>query len=216
MKNKRMIIFSIIVFLLLGVLYYNQNISREKAFNSDNNLRLLKTETAVENLSPDSKATKDELEIIVHLAGAVKNAGVYKLNKKDRLVDLIKAAGGLKENADLKQINLAEKLFDGQKLIIPELAEQIDQNSTAADQLFEKGGENLLNKNFSSSSSNLVNINQADQTELEKLSGIGPAKAAAIIKYREENSYFSQKEDLLKISGIGDKTLENIKDEIVL
>jgi competence protein ComEA len=216
MKNGKIIIFLIVAVLLLGLSYYSQKIDYGRGLNSENNLSLLNEGTAVENLDFNSKDEKDEDQIVVHLAGAVKNAGVYKLNKSDRLVDLIKAAGGLKENADLNQINLAEKLYDGQKFTIPLLIRDIDQNNNLEISAFTKSENNLVNNYSSSSSSNLVNINQADQSDLEKLSGIGPAKAAAIIKYRKENSYFSQKDDLLKISGIGEKTLENIKDEIVL
>ena len=192
MKNGKIIIFLIVAVLLLGLSYYSQKIDYGRGLNSENNLSLLNEGTAVENLDFNSKDEKDEDQIVVHLAGAVKNAGVYKLNKSDRLVDLIKAAGGLKENADLNQINLAEKLYDGQKFTIPLLIRDIDQNNNLEISAFTKSENNLVNNYSSSSSSNLVNINQADQSDLEKLSGIGPAKAAAIIKYREENSYFLQ------------------------
>ncbi len=216
MKNAKIIIFLFVALLLLGLSYYNQKTNYGRALNSENNMSLLNEGTAVENSKLNSRDEKNNDQIVVHLAGAVKNAGVYKLNKSDRLVDLIKAAGGLKENADLNQINLAEKLYDGQKFNIPLLIRDIEKNNTPKISDFTKSENKLINNYSSSSSSNLVNINQADQSDLEKLSGIGPAKAAAIIKYRKENSYFSQKDDLLKISGIGEKTLENIKDEIVL
>ena len=215
MKNSKIIGFSIVALLLLSLSYYSQNIDQGRVLNSEHNLSLLDKGGAVENLNLNSKE-KEENQIVVHLAGAVKNAGVYKLNKSDRLVDLIKAAGGLKKKADLNQINLAEKLYDGQKLTIPVLITNMDQKSNSEVFSFPKDERNLINNYSSTSSNNLVNINQADQSDLEKLSGIGPAKAAAIIKYRKENSYFSKKNDLLKISGIGEKTLENIRDEIVL
>jgi len=214
MKNRKIIIF-IIIGLMLAFSYYSQNLDKSRDLNSQADFNLLETGAAAENFSLNSEAEENDLKIVVHLAGAVKNPGVYKLNKSDRLVDLIRAAGGLEENADIKLINLAERLYDGQKLIIPELIKNIAQN-TNDDSLLKKRGENSINNFSSSSSSNLININQADQSDLEKLSGIGPAKAAAIIKYREENNYFSKKNDLLKISGIGEKTLENIQDEIVL
>lgn len=198
-----------IIVVILILAHYNQNIQQNNALNSELNI--------LEARKKDVDQNKEEAgnKIIVHLSGAVQNAGVYRLNESDRLVDLIKAAGGLKENADLTKINLAEKLYDGQKLIIPDLKNNND--------LFKKHSNNLkqdqgvLNNNYSSSAADeFININQADQSELEKLSGIGPSKAAAIIKYREENSRFNKKEELLEISGIGEKTLENIEDEIVL
>ncbi|MFN2340611.1 MAG: helix-hairpin-helix domain-containing protein [Halanaerobium sp.] len=212
MFQNNKIVFLIIAFsLMLILLYYNQNIQQNKVLESENSLNLLE----VENSREKSKAEESEVQIIVHLAGAVKNAGVYKLNKSDRLVDLIKAAGGLRENADLAQINLAEQLYDGQKFTIPEIIKnkELKNNNFSEPQTVE---ETMIDNYSNSSNNDLININRADQNELEKLSGIGPAKAAAIIKYRDQNSYFSKKSDLLNISGIGEKTLENIKDEIVL
>lgn len=206
-KNSKNIFIIIIILILLFLFYYNQQTQQNKVFKSASNLNM------IENKNKNLDSEKSEAEIVVHLAGAVKNEGVYKLTKKDRLVDLIKAAGGLKKNADLGKINLAKKLYDGQKFIIPEFNEGTDDfkansNSQISEELFSE-------KQFSSDN-NFININQAEQSELEKLSGIGPSKAAAIIKYREQNRNFTKKEDLLNISGIGEKTLENIKDEIVL
>ncbi|PTW01287.1 competence protein ComEA [Halanaerobium saccharolyticum] len=209
-RNKKLI-FVFLAALLLVFGYYIQEGEKVTELDSKNNLQVLETGSFPQNAS----AEPADKSIVVHLAGAVKNAGVYKLDKNDRLVDLIKAAGGLTENADLTKLNLAEKLFDGQKLIVADKSKNND---------FEKIGnsniestEEIVIGNYSNSKhSSLININQASQSQLEELSGIGPSKAAAIIKYRDENSYFSSKEDLLKISGIGEKTLENIRNEIVL
>lgn len=209
--NKKIVFALLIVLLFLITAHYNQNIHENYALDAENDLSLLETEKEAK-----SDFDEQELKIIVHLAGAVKNAGVYKLNKSDRLVDLIKAAGGLKENADLERINLAEKLYDGQKLIIPEIRKSSIKNKVKELSNSQSEQQKIFNNYSVSNESTLININQAGQNELEKLSGIGPSKAAAIIKYREQNDYFTQKDDLLKVSGIGEKTLENIKDEIVL
>jgi len=213
LKNNKIIFFIFIGLGMLVLAYYNQNIQPGEALNSESNLSLLETGIETER-SVDNSAAED-YQIVVHLAGAVKNAGVYKLNKSDRLVNLIKSAGGLKENADLKQINLAEKLYDGQKITIPEIIKNTKHKNPKVS-ASQNNGKILINNYSSSSNNDLININRADQSQLEKLSGIGPSKAKAIIKFRRQNSYFSKKEDLLKISGIGEKTLENIKDEIVL
>jgi competence protein ComEA len=208
-KTKNILILVIILFLLF-LSYYNQEKKNEEIINAGSNFNSL------ENGNLEYKSAEDNIiKIIVHLSGGVKNPGVYKLNKKDRLINLIEAAGGLKEQADLKQINLAEKLYDGQKVIIPLITEKnIEVNSLAQSRL--KNSTGILNNYSSSSNNQLININQADQAELETLSGIGPSKAAAIIKYREQNSFFSEKKDLLNVSGIGEKTLENIEDEIII
>ena len=211
-KTNSKNVYILIIMIFLGFLfYYNQNFEESKSLNSATNLNLLDN-----GAYQDSSVEKPEEEIIIHLSGAVNNAGVYKLTEKNRMVDLIKAAGGLKENADLKQINLAEKLFDGQKLIIPTLNDETN-NLEAKNDVFSVDKEQIISNTYTSTNNdNLININQADQSRLEKLSGIGPSKAKSIIKYREENSYINKKEDLLNISGIGTKTLEKIIDEIVL
>lgn len=210
-KNKKVIFILFSAVLFLAFSYYNQDSDQISKLNSENQLNILEAA----DLKNNSSVKEAKEIIVVHLAGAVKNAGVYKLDKNDRLVDLIKAAGGLKDNADLTQINLAEKLYDGQKFTVAEIKKTEDKATLI--NLKVKNGKEIFDKNFNSSDNgSLININQADQSQLEKLSGIGPSKAAAIIKYREEKSYFSEKEDLLKISGIGEKTLENIRDEIVL
>ncbi|PXV66426.1 competence protein ComEA [Halanaerobium congolense] len=215
-STKQLLILVTIVFILF-LAYYNQAIEENEVLNSASNFTLeVKNEAAEKANRVEIK--NDNQEIIVHLSGEVKNPGVYKLKSKERLIDLIKAAGGLKNKADLEQINLAEKIFDGQKVVIPSV---LDRNSNqAADHNFiESGNFNVEGKLVSSYSKSaekeLVNINLAGQDLLESLSGIGPAKAKAIIKYRNQNS-FNKKEDLLNISGIGKKTLENLENEITV
>ncbi|MGM0498659.1 MAG: helix-hairpin-helix domain-containing protein [Bacillota bacterium] len=208
--NTKNILILVIILLLLFLSYYNQEKQNEEILNAGSNLNSLESEKL------EHKSAEDNIiEIIVHLSGGVKNPGVYKLNKNDRLINLIEAAGGLKKQADLEQINLAEKLYDGQKVIIPLIIEKnIEVNSSVQSGL--QDSTEILNNYSSSSNNQLININQADQAELETLSGIGPSKAAAIIKYREQNSFFMEKKDLLNVSGIGEKTLENIEDEIII
>ena len=210
LKNNRNSILVLVILLGFAFLfYYNQDIKQNEALNSNANLNLLTNDQEL-------NTEKSESKIIVHLSGAVKNAGVYKLREKDRLVDLIKAAGGLKDNADLAQINLAEGLFDGQKLVIPELINTA-QSATSVNRLKFDAEDTFINKTYTANAdSNLVKINQASQSQLEKLSGIGPAKAAAIIQFRDKNGNFKKKEELLKVSGIGEKTMEKIRDEITL
>lgn len=206
LKNTNKKVFIITAVILLFIFsYYKQNYDQEQLLNSENEMNILATNT---------KKKTNRKEIVVHLSGAVNKPGVYRLNSEKRLVDLITAAGGLEKNADLNKINLAEKIFDGQKIVIPKINQTKDlilKNS-----LDQKSRFNNLTNYSSQGSSDLIDINQADQSDLEKLSGIGPAKAAAIIKHREENGNYKQKKDLLDVSGIGKKTLANIEDEIRL
>lgn len=209
LNSKNILILAVLV-LLLFLNYYNQGSQNEEVLNAASNFN----EVDNEKLLKKSEEEKSD-QIIVHLSGGVKNPGVYKLSRKDRIIDLVKAAGGLKEEADLDQINLAEKLYDGQKVIIPLIMENNIEISSS--EKSKTGISSIILNNHSDSSGNqLININQADQTKLEKLSGIGPSKAAAIIKYRKEVNFFVKKEDLLNISGIGEKTLKNIEDEIII
>lgn len=207
--NAKSVVILIGIAVLLFLIYNNQQ-QKGEILSADTNFQLLETEK-MNNKSQEKKSEK----IIIHLSGAVKNPGVYRLNKKERLIDLIEAAGGLKEEANLERINLAESLYDGQKVIIPLIKAKNNQLNSTEDFKAQSDQESL-NNYYGSTDDKLVNINQADQSELESLSGIGPAKAAAIIKYREKNDFFDKKEDLLKIGGIGEKTLENLKDEIVV
>jgi len=208
--NPKNLMIFVIILALVFLNYYNQDKKDEDFLNAASNINSLENEKVENKLEKENNN-----QIIIHLSGGVINPGVYKLNNKERLIDLIKAAGGLNKQADLEKINLAEKLYDGQKVIIPLIVERNIELNSAGDSGSQSSNQ-ILNNNSSSSNNKLININQADQTKLETLSGIGPSKAEAIIKYRNEINFFIKKEDLLNVSGIGEKTLENIKDEIII
>lgn len=137
--------------------------------------------------------------IVIDVKGAVKKPGVYTMNEGDRVVDAIEKAGGLLSEADENQLNLASLLKDEMVIYVPKKGEEVTQTNVQ-----------------SQNDDGKVRINSATSEELQKLQGIGPAKAEAIITYREENGPFKTVEDLLQVSGIGEKTLENIKDDIVV
>lgn len=150
-----------------------------------------------------SEATKT---IEVHVAGAVARAGVYLLEEGSRVYQAVEKAGGALEDADLERINLAQPLYDGQQVLIPR---QLQEGGS--------GEETGLNPSASHSPQNeKININLATESQFETLPGIGSVKARSIIKYRQENGYFSSIEDLLKVSGIGEKTLEGIRELITI
>ncbi|EEG78079.1 helix-hairpin-helix domain-containing protein [Dethiobacter alkaliphilus] len=136
-------------------------------------------------------------EIMVHVAGAVQNPGVYTLSDGARIYEALEAAGGVLPDGDAHALNLAEPLYDGRRINVP-FAEDVE---TPTGGVAESGK---------------VNINTATAAELEALPGIGPAKAAAISSYREENGPFRSVEDLVQVSGIGVKTVESLKEHITL
>lgn len=149
------------------------------------------------------------------------NEGIITLVEGSRISDAIDMAGGLKEEANLDNINLAYKLEDGMKVYIPsnyEVSSMTEDiiSSTNNDETYkyiESSTDNTNNEN-SEIEEGKVNINTASQTELETLSGIGPSTALKIIDYREENGDFNTIEEVQDVSGIGDSKYESIKDFI--
>ncbi|GGN54728.1 helix-hairpin-helix domain-containing protein [Oceanobacillus indicireducens] len=137
--------------------------------------------------------------VIIDIKGEVKKPGVYEMSPDARVNDVIEIAGGFTEDADVQLINLAQKVHDEMSLIVYKQGEESGANP-----------ENPA----SGEAEGKIRINDASQEEIESLNGIGPAKAQAIIQYREENGLFQQAEDLLDISGIGEKTLANFIDQI--
>ncbi|MEG1432568.1 ComEA family DNA-binding protein [Eubacterium sp.] len=137
-------------------------------------------------------------KVLVHVAGAVNNPGVYTLDGGSRVIDAVDAAGGLSPEADGDALNLAAVVEDAAKITIPTI-------HTGE----EEGGGSI-------SSSGLVNINTADKTTLMTLSGIGEVLAQNIIDYRTKNGSFTNLEELKNVNRIGDKLFEQIKDGITL
>ena len=152
---------------------------------------------------------EEKNKIFLHITGEVNAPGIIEIDEGARLADVIEAAGGFTENADINKINLAYIVKDGQKINIPNV-NYVDTNSY----ITENMGENIIIEDITSSSTNLVNINTATQTELETLTGIGPSTALKIIKYREENGKFKTIEEIKNVAGIGNSKFEAIKDEI--
>lgn len=158
-----------------------------------------------ENLDPEEFKIE---EIMVHISGRVKNPGLIILSENDRLKDAINLAGGLEEEADIDNINLAMKLKDEDKIYIPALGED--------PQLIEAQGTVLRDvENSGSGSPGLIDLNKSTREELMSLSGIGEKTAEKIIDYREANP-FRAIEDLMKVAGIGSKKFEAIKEEITV
>lgn len=149
-------------------------------------------------------------EIVVHVTGEVNKPGIVVLKSNSRIADAINEAGGATKEADLNQINLAYILEDGQKIYIPNKNEKIDEDEYVT----EGNGNNIGNNNPKEGEK--VNINEAMQTELEELPGIGPSLASRIIEYREQNGDFKKIEELQNVKGIGDAKYDDIKDKVTV
>jgi competence protein ComEA len=145
--------------------------------------------------------------ILVQVEGEVNNPGIYSLHQNARLEDLIDMAGGLTDYADNNRINRALLLRDGDYIFIPKLDEEIPNIARNAPINLSGDSENLYNYP--------LNINEADQLALESLPGIGPAKAADILAYRQKLGGFTSLDELLDISGIGPSTLDSLRDYLI-
>jgi competence protein ComEA len=136
-------------------------------------------------------------ELHVHAAGAVAQPGVVTVPGGSRVTDVVAAAGGPAADADLDQVNLAAPVTDGERVYIPRRGE------VAAG--LSNGGA------VAASGDGIVNLNDADETALETLPGVGPATAKAIIDYRTQHGRFRSVDDLLNVRGIGPSKLSQIK-----
>lgn len=155
-------------------------------------------------------AQEDAGHFVVHVDGAVGKPGVVELTGSDlRVFDAVSLAGGLLDDADTSQVNLAEPLSDGAKIHIPregELAGQAEQVPSGQAQTSGATG--------SGEATLLVNINTATPEELQTLSGVGEATARAIIEERERGGPFATPEDLMRVPGIGEKKFAKVRDSI--
>lgn len=157
---------------------------------------------------PDEPIAVEPVKVLVDVKGAVKYPGVYELTTEHRIVDAIEQAGGYNDHANPNAINHAQKLQDEMVIYIPLVGEEIEP--------IENFGITAGASSAQESSSGKVNLNKAEEAELTSLPGVGPSKAQAIIAYRQENGGFKTIEDLKKVSGIGDKTFEKLKDSIYI
>jgi competence protein ComEA len=132
--------------------------------------------------------------IYVHVLGAVLAPGLYELREGDRTVDAIAAAGGFADGADETQLNLARFVTDGEQLVVPLMGAMVPAG--------EQSGK--------------VNLNTATAEQLETLPRVGPALAQRILDWREANGRFSAIEDLMSVTGIGDKTFEGMRELVTV
>ncbi|MBN2585607.1 ComEA family DNA-binding protein [Patescibacteria group bacterium] len=153
--------------------------------------------------SADAKVPENQ-QLMVDVAGAVNNPGVYQFDNGAIIEDAIIKAGGLTEDADLSlialTINRAALLTNNGKVYLPIIGAKDTSGSTTS----------------SANPTKLVNINTADANTLDTLPGIGPVYAGRIIDYRQQHGNFQRKEDLQKVSGISASTYNNIKDKITI
>jgi competence protein ComEA len=145
--------------------------------------------------------------LVIHVAGAVRRPGVYRLRSGSRVDDAVQRAGGATRRADLGGLNLAAELEDGRQVLVPERA---------------RGGGGVATAAGSGATASApapgqpLNLNTATLEQLDTLSGIGPLTAQKILDWREERGGFGSIEELGEIPGIGDKRLASLREEVTL
>lgn len=156
--------------------------------------------------------TKESMKMCyVHVCGAVNSPGVYKLTSDSRLFEAIQMAGGLTADAAGESLNQAEPVEDGSRIYVPTKDEV---KNGVQDSMFQDGAPTEAAENQTSVDDGKVDINTAAKEELMTLSGIGEAKAEAIIRYREEHGKFRKIEDLMGVEGIKEGVFQKVKDQI--
>ncbi len=150
--------------------------------------------------------------IVVDIKGAVTLPGIYKLENDARVIDAIEKAGGVTPEAELKQINLAQKLADEMVIYVPFIGEE----TTASSNFTNSGFVYNSSSTGSGVGQGKISINTATEAELSQLDGIGSVKAKAIVDYRTKHGGFKSLDELMNVSGIGEKTFDKIKEKIIL
>lgn len=199
---KRYIVGVVIIAVIIVIgflLMYQKDEAQQKEMSF-----AIQKEKLQEDNNVNENADISPSELIVDIKGAVHYPGVYTLSENMRIVDVIEQAGGFTKEADEKQVNLAERIYDEMYIYIPIIGEEGQQIPTFSNDTTGKDADNK------------IRVNQASTEELQTLTGIGPSKAETILQYIEENGPLQEVNDLLQISGIGEKTLEKFKDEIII
>lgn len=224
-KQKIMIVSILIILLAIGgIIFYVFIENQETEFDLEQLVDSAQNENVFnqneENKEPETNQANEEKKemIIVHITGEVKNTGIITLEKGARIADAIEKAGGETKEADLNEVNLAYELQDGQQIYIPNKKDKT-KNEGKVYITSESGNNVIKQENINNTNKGVnkkVNINTANQSELETLPGIGESIASRIIEYREQNGKFQKIEDLQNVKGIGESKFEKIKDQVTV
>ncbi|MBT9048425.1 competence protein [Lactobacillus delbrueckii subsp. bulgaricus] len=227
LMDKKMYI--VVVLLAAGGFYYA---NRQPA--ADNSALLSSSQSMSENsgqslqsssvssvaASASSAASAANAEVVCDISGAVKHQGVYRLKNGARLEDLIEKAGGLTKDAQLQAINRSQLLKDQDKVYILGKGDKTEAaqtaNSAAASSPSSASASSVSSSASGAASGDLINLNTATASDLQKLNGIGEKKAEQIVAYRQEKGSFKSIDELKEVSGIGDKTFAAIKDQLTI
>lgn len=209
-ENKMYLLIVMLVVITVGIYFIFPSEKEQSEIGLNDGWMESENEDLSEEKGNDLEKGKTKVEqekILIDVKGAVASPGVYEAYSGARVQDVVNQAGGLLDTADQKNINFAMRVVDEMVLYIPMIGEE-NQVTTEVQSSFPTGG--------AASGKTLVNLNTASDTDLETLPGVGPSKAAAIMEYRETNGRFRSIEELMEISGIGEKTFEKLKEYITV
>lgn len=162
--------------------------------------------TTTAEVATDATKERAETMIYVDIKGAVKVPGIYQLKNQQRIWDALALAGGVSEEADTTQVNYAQKVKDQMIIYVPKKGEPVPQSLETL-QESAPAQQNQEEK---------INLNTATEAELQTISGIGAKKAQEIIRFRDEQEPFKTVEELKNVPGIGEKTVERLKDMLTV
>lgn len=225
-QKQKIIAILVIAIVIIVIAYYYINSTKE-VYTGQYEENIIEETKEEENIIGKKEAIK------VHITGAVKLNGIVQIDKNSRINDAIEAAGGLTEDADLTNVNLAYMIEDGQKIYIPSIDDKEEESKTS---MATSGNQNLNEQEkqkqettfiFSGPgygitgeekerTTNKININKATLMELITLPGIGEATAVKIIEYRKTSSNFKTIEEIKNVPGIGDAKFNVIKEYITV
>ena len=208
LKKEQKIKIAITLFVIIIAIFYY--------IYSQNQKEIFFEESKQENEVQEKTEETENKKIIVHVSGAVKNEGIVELEEGARVANAIEKAGGVRDDAYTKDINYALKLEDGMKIYVPRIEEskqekeEVNINSESSNYIISSNNT----KTNDNSNGQKVNINNADESKLDELPGVGPSTAQKIIQYRKENGEFKRIDELKNVRGIGEAKFQKIKDLI--
>ncbi|WP_125707862.1 helix-hairpin-helix domain-containing protein [Companilactobacillus zhongbaensis] len=202
-KIKQFKVAIIVVVLVIGGAFLYKGFYQRPTANQANVVSTSKKSTQQIKKTKSSTKPLSGKHLTVDIQGAVNNPGVYHLKEGAIVYDVIQTAGGMRDDADVKQINRAQKVTDAMQIYIPINGEVKTVTSP-------KGADPA------SGSQEMVNLNSATVEDLQKVKGIGPKKAEKIVTFREQKGPFKKIEDLTKVGGFGTKTIDTLRDSLTI
>ncbi len=222
--KKQIIFFSFILVLsvVFSFLVYRHCFQKKPSHKKDSVILVGKKE----DMMQEKEETEEEVYYQVDIKGQVNAPGIYSVKKDSRVIDVIRLAGDLTEIADTSVLNLSKKVVDEMVIVVYSRSE-VEQFTVTKEKekqqqqaCLQPSEESIQNDACISekeqASSTKISLNNATKEELMRLTGIGEAKALAIIAYRQEHGPFQSVEEVKNVSGIGDELFAKIQEDITL